>query len=257
MLLSSKVIDNLRVVQQEKHHVINVEAIKIPQKHGKSDEINSEKKFEYEQYENIAASIIKQAKLEAENIRKAAIDDSRVIEENAYKEAYEKGLNEGRKKGYDDAYNETVVKGKIEVENLKSLAQQNASNIVKSAKYECEKYYESKEIEIKRLIIEVASKVLKERVKRSDAIDNMVGEAIKLSKNAKNIIVKCNGNYVESIKNNISTWKNEIPYNGDIFVIEDNEKSDGCAVIEKDNGKIKVSVDDAMSKIKEIILKSE
>lgn len=257
MLLSSKVIDNLRVVQQEKHHVINVEDIKVPDKCGKSDEINSEKKFEYEQYENIAASIIKKAQIEAESIRKAAIDDSRIIEENAYKEAYEKGLDEGRKKGYNDAYNETVVKGKIEIENLKSLAQQNASNIVKSAKYECQKYYESKEIEIKRLIIEVASKVLKERVKRSDAIDNMVGEAIKLSKNAKTIIIKCNENYAESIRNNISTWKNELPYNGEIFVIEDNEKDDGCAVIEKDNGKIKVSVDDAMSKIKEIILKSE
>lgn len=257
MLSSSKVINNLRVVEQEKHHVIAIEDIKVSKKGESSDIEKSENSSEYQQYENIASSIIKQAKFEAENIRKAAIDDSRTIEENAYKEAYEKGLSEGRKKGYDDAYNETIVKGKMEIENLKSLAQQNASNIVKSARYECEKYYESKELEIKRLIVEIASQVLKERIKESDSIDNMVGEAIKLSKNAKTIIIKCNGNYVESIKNNVSTWKNEIPYSGEIFVIEDNEKQDGCAVIEKDNGKIEVNVDDAMNKIKEIILKSE
>ncbi|MFL0251633.1 flagellar assembly protein FliH [Clostridium neuense] len=254
MLLSSRVIDNLRVVQQEKHHVIAIEDIKVPKKDDKSE---VEKKVEYEQYENIAASIIKQAKLEAESIRKAAIDDSRIIEENAYKEAYEKGINEGRKKGYEDAYNETVVTGKMEIENLKSLAQQNASNIVKSARYECEKYYESKELEIKKLVIEVASKVVKERIKDSDAIDGMVCEAIRLSKNAKTIIIKCNANYVESIKSNVSTWKNELPYNGEIFVIEDNEREDGCAVIEKDNGKIEVNAQNAIDKIKEIILKSE
>ncbi|WP_053240961.1 hypothetical protein [Clostridium sp. DMHC 10] len=98
MLLSSRVIDNLRVVQQDKHQVIAVEDIKIPEKEEKSSIKNAEKRFQYEQYENIATSIIKQAKLEAENIRKAAIDDSRIIEENAYKEAYERGLNEGRKK---------------------------------------------------------------------------------------------------------------------------------------------------------------
>lgn len=254
MLLSSKVINNLRVVEQEKHHVITIENIKIPSKEEKT---NLEKSSEYEQYENIAAAIIKKAQLEAEHIRNAAIEDSRIIEENAYKEAYEKGLNDGRKKGYDDAYNETIVNGKMEIENLKSLAGQNASNIVRSARYECEKYYESKELEIKKLIVEVASKVLKERVKRSDAIDNMVGEAIKLSKNAKTIIVKCNENYVESIKSNISTWKNEIPFNGEIFVIEDNEREDGSAVIEKDNGKIEVNVESAMDKIKEIIFKAE
>lgn len=257
MLLSSRVIDNLRVVQQDKHQVIAVEDIKIPEKEEKSSIKNAEKRFQYEQYENIATSIIKQAKLEAENIRKAAIDDSRIIEENAYKEAYERGLNEGRKKGYENAYNETVVKGKMEIENLKSLAQQNASNIVKSARYECEKYYESKEIQIKRLIVEIASKVIKERIKRSDAIDNMVYEAIKLSKDAKTIIVKCNDKYVKNVKNNISTWKNELPYNGEIFVIEDNERNDGSAVIEKDNGKVEVNADDAIDKIKEIILKSE
>lgn len=254
MLLSSKVINNLRVVEQEKHHVITIENIKIPSKEEKP---NLEKSFDYQQYENIAAAIIKKAQLEAEHIRNAAIEDSRIIEENAYKEAYEKGLNEGRKKGYDDAYNETIVNGKMEIENLKSLAGQNASNIVRSARYECEKYYESKELEIKKLIVEVASKVLKERVKRSDAIDNMVGEAIKLSKNAKTIIVKCNKNYVDSIKGNISTWKNEIPFNGEIFVIEDNEREDGSALIEKDNGKIEVNVDSAMNKIKEIIFKAE
>ncbi|WP_234119839.1 FliH/SctL family protein [Clostridium hydrogenum] len=253
MLLSCKVINNNRVSTQSTEQIIAIDDIKTSSKVKK--EVVSD--ATYEQYENIASAIIKNAKMEADAIRNNAIQESRNIEENAYNEAYKKGLDEGRKKGYEDAYNDTVVKGKMEIENLKSLAEQNASNIVKSAKYQCSKYFESKEEEIKKLAIEIAAHILKERITENDAINNMVYDAIEISKNSKTIIIKCNSKYEKSISEISDKWKKEIPYNGEIFVVEDNYLQDGFAIIEKDNGKVKVSVDDAFVKIKEVLLKTE
>lgn len=257
MPLSCRVINNNRVTTQGTEHVIEINDIK-PSSNAKSGNIETiNENNNYEQYENIAAAIIKNAKNEAEAIRERAIEESRNIEENAYNEAYKRGMDEGRKKGYEVAYNETFIKGKMEIENLKSLAEQNASNIAKSAKYQCSQYFENKEEEIKKLAIEIASHILKERVKESDAINSMLFDAIQLSKNSKTIIIKCNSKYDENVRKISDKWKKEIPYNGEIFVIQDNYLEDGFAIIEKDNGKIQISVDDAFNKIKEVLLKTE
>lgn len=258
MQSSSRVIYSDRVSKNGKEHVVSIDETRV---NGILEDEKADSVEEYNQYENIGASIIKNAKIEAEAIRKRAIDDSRALEEKAYKDAYEKayneGLEKGNQKGYEDAYNETVQKGKIEAENLKSLAKQNASNIVKSAVYEANKYFESKEEEIKKLSLEIASHILKERVKDNDGINNMVLEAIKLSKNTKSIIIKCSEVHIEAIREASEKWKRELPYNGDIFVIADTDLDEGTAVVEKDNGKVVVSIDEAFTKIKQILFKKE
>ncbi|PJI09867.1 MULTISPECIES: FliH/SctL family protein [Clostridium] len=255
MLLSSNIIDYERILDKNKEHVIPVAEVKSFEEYKKL--AGDSEQAEIEQYTAIADAILSKAKAEAEEIKNKGIEESRDAYKKAYDEAYEKGLSEGRKKGHDDAYNDTFVKGNMEIENLKSLAQQNASNIIKSAKYEVEEYFKSKEKEIKKLALEMAQHVLKERVSESDGLNNMIYEAINLSKNTKTIIIKCNKKHSESVKAALKDWKRTLPYHGEFFVIDDGYVEEDSAIVERDNGKVKVSIKGALQNIKEVLFKTE
>lgn len=252
MQLSSKVINNGRVIDENKKHVIPIVSPTDYEEHK-----NEKSRAELDSYNVIGESIIKKARDEANAIKNKAMEESRDLYKKANEEGFEEGLEEGKKKGYEDAYNDTVMKGKIEVENFKSLAEQNASNMIKSAKFEVEQYMKSKEEEIKKLAIEVAQHILKERVNGTDGLNNMIYEALDIVKKSKSIVIKCSKNHSDSIKESLQKWRSTLPYRGDFFVIDDGYADEGSAVIESDSGKVKVSIDDALEKIKEIILKTE
>ncbi|MCR3757825.1 FliH/SctL family protein [Clostridium felsineum] len=248
MQLSSNIINNNRVLDEKKKHVITVADIKpfIAEKVSSEDS-------EIESYSSIGDAIIKKARYEAECIKNKALEESREF----YKKAYDEGLEDGKKRGYEDAYNETVVKGKNEIDNLKSLAEQNVANMVRSAKFEVEEYFKDMERKIKSLSIEIASHIMKERAKDVDGIDNMIYEALDICKKSKSIIIKCSSNHAKGVKESLDNWKSTLPYRGDFFVIEDGYVDEESAVIESDSGKVKVSIDDALEKIKEVVFKTE
>ncbi|AAK80118.1 flagellar assembly protein FliH [Clostridium acetobutylicum] len=246
MQLFSNIINNDRVLDEKKKQVITVANFKV-------ERTSKGERAESESYNVIGEAIIKKARHEAEYIKNKALEESREF----YKKAYDEGLEEGRKKGYEDAYNETVVKGNMEIENLKSLAEQNVANMIKSAKFEVQEYFNDMEAKIKSLSIEIAQHILKERIKEADGIDNMIYEALEICKKSKTIIIKCSSNHSEGIRKSLDNWKSTLPYRGDFFVVDDGYMDEGSAIIESDSGKVKVSIDDALEKIKEVLLKTE
>jgi flagellar assembly protein FliH len=249
MLLSSSVIKNTKIVQNGNKEIITAGNMDI-KKQSISDIEDILKQSGGEMFEGvdrIANTFIEDAKSTAENLRNRAIEESQDIE----KKAFEKGFKEG----FDKAYAETVEKGKVEVENFKSLAEQNASNLISSAKSNYEKYIIQQEEKIKKLAFSIASHVLNREVNNENGINEMIYDAVEESKNSELIIIKCSTLHYNSVTEAAAVWKRTLPVSGEIFVIEDNCLDDDKAIIEKNNGKIQVGIDIGIDKIKEEILR--
>lgn len=195
-----------------------------------------------ESYEKIGQSIIDEASKKKDKYIREAIDKASLIE----KEAYEKGYSQGQKNGYDDGFKEAMDEAKEEVDNLISEAQ----SVLANAKKDYADYLDSKSEEILNLVIEVSKQVLKREISENVDISSMVEEALKLSKDEDNIIIKCNGIHVDELKKNIDIWKPSYNIKDSIFVLQVDSMEEGKAIIEKDSGIIEVSINIGLEKIK-------
>ncbi|MDD3223493.1 MAG: flagellar assembly protein FliH [Clostridium sp.] len=254
MLLSSNVIKNTKIKSNERKEIVTEGYTKVNNQSLEDIKgiLEENSSGNYKAITEFASSIVEDAKKKAEEIKQKAILDAQEIEVKAHEEGYKAG----EKEGYDKAYNETIVKGKLEVENFKSLAEQNASSIITNAKYNYEKYLLDNRESIKKLSLSIAENILKREVKNEDGINDMIYSAVELSKNSELIMIKCNKTHVNSVKDAVQNWKREMPTLKQIFVIEDNFLKDGSSIIEKNNGKIKVDIDIGLDKIKSEILNS-
>jgi flagellar assembly protein FliH len=251
MQSSSSVIKNTKIAEFGNIEIITEkEAVPNDSVECLQEELKRTGNTEYDAIDRIGAFIIDNARRTAEEIKGKAISESEQIE----KEAYKKGLEEGRQAGYEEAYNETVVKGKSEIENLKSLTEQNGSNFMRNVKHKYGEYLMEKEKEIKLLALSIAKQILKKQIVCDDAINQMVFDAIKACKNNKMVIIKCSKLHYDSLMDSLELWKKQIPIKGDLIVIEDSFLDDESAVIEKDNGKIEVSINVGLENIKEELL---
>ena len=251
MQLSSSVFKNTKVIE-EKVIVTDKEVEFNNSVERLQEELKKNGNTEYDAIDRIGAFILDNAKTSAEKIYNKAIQDAEQIE----KEAYERGLAKGHEDGFQKAYEETVVKGTNEAENLKALTEQNVSNIMRNAKISYNKYLEEKEIEIKKLALSIAKQILKREIKCDDGINQMVTDALSNCKNNELIIIKCSKLHFESLEKEIEIWKKQNPMNGELVIIKDDFMSDERAVIERDNGKITVDISIGIDKIKEHLLSS-
>lgn len=251
MQSSSSVIKNIKIAEfgsvqiVTEKEVVSNNSIECLQ-----EELRRTGNTEYDAIDRIGAFIIDNARRTAEEIKGKAIYEADQIEKNAYA----KGLEEGRQAGFEEAYNETVVKGKSEIENLKSLTEQNGSNFMQNVKHKYGEYLIEKEQEIKLLALSIAKQILKKQVVCDDAINQMVFDAIKTCKDNKMIIIKCSKLHYDSLMESLQLWKKQIHIKGELIVIEDSLLDDESAVIEKDNGKIVVSINIGLENIKEELL---
>lgn len=254
MLSSSSVIKNSKVIHQGNKEIVTDSSIE-DKKQSISDIENILKENSKELFDGvdkIANAIIENAKSQAEALKKNAFEEAKKIQKEAYEEAYKKGHEEGYKK----AYEETFVKGKMEVDNYKSLAENNASNLMYSAKYNYEKYLKEKQESIKELALTIAEHILKREVKNEDGVNDMIYNVLEESKNNELIIVKCSKIHYKAVSEAAVQWKNTLPLRGELTVIEDSFLEDGSAIVEKNNGKVKVGIDIGFNKIVKELLKN-
>lgn len=252
MLSSFKVIKSNSVIENG-----NVE---INTEYSKNNGNNSTEKKELgeknakdfiESYEVLARTMLENARRESDNVLAVAYEEANRLEH----EAYEKGSSEGYKAGYDKG----VSEGKKLFEKQINDAKIKENNIIASAeellleaKNEYTKYLEEKQEEVKGLIISIAEHILKKELQNKDGITNLVLDAIELAYKSKTIIVRCNKKYVEDLQDKIESWKNQSIYRGEAFVVGDDTIEEGTAIIVRENGKIVVSVNDALEKVREI-----
>ncbi len=199
-----------------------------------------------ESYENIGQSIIDNARRQREILISKAIEEAQNIE----KEAYEKGYSLGHEQGYKDAYEQNIEKAKNEASQLIEHANAEASVMLLNAKEEYEKYLEEKKQDVLKLVFTIAEKILQREVEKEQGIDSMIYNVIKEQRESKTYIIKCHENHVGHIKESIEEWRANLALQSDIFVVSDNTLEEGSAIIEKDNGKVIVSIDIGLENIK-------
>lgn len=254
----NKVLKNTAVINNGKKKIVTeytppVNTADIIEKKQRED---NAKEF-IESYENLAKSMLENARRQGEQILSKAYEDAEKIEAEAYPMAYEKGYEEGEKIGYDEAYKsayeENIKKANEEREELIKDAQSKSSKIINSAKEEYIKYLEDKKIEIKKLIKEIIESIITKEFKEEDGLNSMVMSILDEVKTSKTVILRCNSTYKDELEKNISKWKENNAFRGDIFVIKDDSLEEGNVCIEKDNGKININKDSIFEKIGEIL----
>ena len=198
-------------------------------------------------YENLAKTLLENSRKKGEELISKAYAQAQDIEEQAYKKGYEEGYNDGNRQGYEDVYNQTIGEAQKEAENIKKQIEENMLR----AREDYEIYLKDKENEIKSLAILIAENILKREIKNDESLNSMIFDAISKYKNSKVFIIKCNSHYIDRIRENINDWREKLAFTGDIFTIEDNSIDNGCILIEKNNGSIYISVDEALARVKE------
>jgi flagellar assembly protein FliH len=211
-------------------------------------------------YENLANSILENARRQSEEILSNTYIKSLQIEKDAYEKAYAKAYEAGEKQAYSDsydrAYEEYVIKAQQEAQDILNKADEIAKfadNMLLNSKYEYEKYFEEKQADIKELILEISRNILQREVKAEDAINKMVLHALEQVKTVQTYVIKCNKLHVDELKIAIELWQKQLTYKCEAFVIEDGTIKPGNAVVEKDNGHIEVGIDIGFNRLKMIL----
>ncbi|MCT8976109.1 flagellar assembly protein FliH [Clostridium sp. CX1] len=254
MQSSYRVIKNSSVVKEGKKSIITDFETKTEVQQKELGEVNA--RTFIDSYENLARTMVEDARKQRDAILSAAYAEAEKIEEEAYASAYERGYSEGSEKGYNDGFNKAYQEGYQA--NIDKAIQEgdsikfNADNVLRACIAEKEKYITDKEKEIKELIINCVESILKREIKDNDGLNSIVFDALSKIKNTKTIIVKSKSIYCEEFKKQIDLWKEQLPFRGDIFIIPDESIEEGSAIVERDNGKAVISVDIALEKIREI-----
>ncbi|ARC85304.1 putative flagellar assembly protein FliH [Clostridium argentinense CDC 2741] len=196
-------------------------------------------------FKNIARDIVENAHIESNKIIVEATERAKEIEVEAFNNASSKGYDDGYNIGYKEGMEKAVAEGEAIIKN--------ANKVLVNAKLEYKNYIEEKEIHIRELIYQMTSSVLKREVEDSEAINEIIFDALLEEKNEEYFIIKCNSNHLSSLKGEVENMKNKLAFTGDIFVIEDNSLDNGAATIEKGSGKILVDMGYVCEKLKEII----
>lgn len=253
-MLSSYNVIKSAYVEKSGRKPIDTDISIISKKNIEIDEATS--KEHYANYESLAKDILESARKEKDEILRKAYNECAEMETKSkdkireeYNKAAESGYKDGFQKSYKEYYEKNMEKAKKDSEALIK----NAENIMQSAKDEYDKYLNEKESDIKELVFKVAENVLKKEVKDKDALNGMLFDALSKEKSKGKFIIRCNKCYEESIRSNIAEWKNKLALKNDIFIIPDEQIRQGKALIEKEDGKIIIDIDNALEKVKEIL----
>ena len=256
MQSSYNVIKNTSIKSSGLREIITDAEIEKPL----NPEVENNTKVHIESYENLAKTILENARRQGEQIIAKAYEDVRRLEEDAlikaeqikkaaHETGYMEGYEEGKQEGFNKAYKETIESAMHESENIIA----NAHDVLNNAKAEYENYMKKKEKEIKELIVTISKSVLKREIEDNGLINKMIFDALENSKNARNFILRCNNMHIDELKNQVDNWKEQLGFFGDIFVLKDNSLEPGNVVIDKGNGKIVVGLDYALQRISEIL----
>ncbi len=205
----------------------------ISDKKEKSNEQSSSLTIDKETIERELKTII-------ETTKQQALEESRIIKEQAKKEGFELGYREGYEKGLNDA------KGIFEktIEKYTQKMQQAIEKLILTAS-EISKKYEELENVVTDMILDISKKVIANELKTNkDAVNSMVKDAIGLTESNK---LKIKLNPEDASKLN----KEFVADSKEIEIVEDGSLNEGSVIIEEENGNvIDASVDTKLEQIK-------
>ncbi len=200
--------------------------------------------------EEACEQMIKNAQLEASNLKEDAQNEVLSIEKKAYEEGYDQGVKNGYEDGYKEAYEDNIEKAKEEADKII----ENATNMLQQANDEIANYMKSNKENILNLSISIAEKIMRDKFEDKTIMENLLEKAIEEFKLRENFIIKVNSYYKESLDLQINELKEANKISSDVFVLEDNLLQKGNAIIETSKGRMIVGIDSVLEKIKEELL---
>ncbi|MGL5328093.1 MAG: FliH/SctL family protein [Peptostreptococcaceae bacterium] len=195
-----------------------------------------------EEYEDI----IQKTQQKKESILEEASERAINIERQAYEKGYEQGLKNGYEDGYKESYESNIEKALQERKEITDEAYKTLFNINK----DISSYIENQKSEILRMSIAIAEQVLRDKFEEESSMNIMIENIIKEYSMKKNMIIKVNSLYENSLKNQINTLKENLSIQQDIFVISDNKIEKGNAHIQTQNGILTVGIDSVLDRVK-------
>lgn len=215
-----------------------------------NEDLYIQRKNIIENYESIGAGIIKDAQNKKEEILMESRTKAALMEKNAYEKGYSQGIQNGHEDGKKEAIESTLPKVQEDAKNII----ENAQRILLNAQNDYNNYLMEKKQEIIELSLTIAKKILNKEVNVDDGINEIIESAFESAKGEENVIIKCNGMYEESIRNKIKFWKTSYSISGEIFVMIDNTIEPGNAIVEKNNGIVKIGIETGLEAIIKAIL---
>ncbi len=176
-----------------------------------------------------------------ETTKKQALEEARIIKEQAKKEGFELGYKEGYEKGLKDAKD---VFDKTIDEYTKRM-QVAIEKLIATTK-EISKKYEELENVATDMVLDIAKKVISDELKTNrDVINSMVKDAIGLA-DSKKLKIKLNPDDAAHLN------RDTIDGSKDVEIIKDDSLNKGSIIIEEDNGNIiDASVDTKLKQIRD------
>lgn len=199
--------------------------------------LDDEIKYQLAKTQQESKKILDEAKLEAEAIKTASLEECNKIKEEAYQAAYEEGYKKAAEQVEED---------------LRPLCQQTEAllNELSGAK---EKYLAEQENEIIKLVVAITEKILGTIVEnRPEVIAQVIKKVIVQITAAERITIKVNPLHIPYLSNYREQYP-ELPHDK-MQIVEDPGIKPGDCVVETENGFIESKIEEQLDIIKQAIL---
>ncbi len=202
------------------------------------------------QAKDTCENMISNAQVESERIVQEAQNECEEIKKKAYEEGHNIGLRNGYEDGYKESYEDNIEKAKQESEEIIN----KANNILLQANEQFTDFLKGSKKDIISLSVFIAEKVLKEKFKDEESMNNILEATIKEYEIKENFVIRTNAIYIEKVNEQLNELKNQQLIKGESFILADDFIEPGNAIIETNKGRLIVGVDCVLEKVKEELL---
>lgn len=212
--------------------------------------VNEEIEEQLQQAKNTCENMLSKAQVESERIVQEAQNECEEIKKKAYEEGHNIGLRNGYEDGYKESYEDNIEKAKQESEEIIN----KANNILLQANEQFTDFLKDSKKDIISLSVSIAEKVLKEKFKDEESMNNILEATIKEYEIKENFVIRTNAIYIEKVNEQLNELKNQQLIKGESFILADDFIEPGNAIIETNKGRLIVGVDCVLEKVKEELL---
>ena len=194
------------------------------------------------QAEEEAEALVSKAKQHAEAIsleirqeRERWEEERAILAEQAQKEGYQQGVEDGLQKGYGEAKDEIAF----------------AKEIVEASKKDYQEHIESSEAVILELALNVAGKIINQKLEEDEGTFlSIVKRAIKETRDNREVQLHIHPSRYPFLLSNKEELMSIFPKDTDLYIYPDEALQENSCLIESENGRIDASVDSQLAEIK-------
>lgn len=207
------------------------------------------KREEILKFKKIGETLIIRAKKEATKILNESL-------ENAQVEIVRQRVA-SKVQGYKEGFEEGRNKALLEIETEKNELISSAMMFYENAQKEAKEYITAKENEIKWVMFNMVSKIIKRQLNDEKVLNDIIYDCIKNIKDKFPVIIKCSEFDYKSLHKEVQRWKDKAGILGEFHVVINKEITRGDFLIERNGGIIKYSIKDNLDVLKKIIFNEE